>query len=98
MLKRLLMVFLNFLLLAAPGAMAYAAGGEKVPDMATHKVKMAGLSAINAFFAGWYNDNKYVFALIVTFIMLAVGMMIALVTDVILKIIGMDVSKIEHHE
>jgi hypothetical protein len=89
---------LNFLLLAAPTAQVWAAGGKAPPDMAARQVKMAGLSAINAFFAGWYNDNKMVFAIIVTVIMGAVGGLIAFVTDIILKIVGMDVSKIEHHE
>ena len=96
--KKLAVFMLNFLLLAMP-ALVWAAGpGEKVPDMATRQVKVAGLSAINAFFAGWYNDNKMVFAIIVTVIMGVVGGIIAFVTDIFLKIAGLDVSKIEHHE
>jgi hypothetical protein len=66
--------------------------------MATRQVKLVGLSAVNAFFAGWYNDNKWIFAIIVTVIMGVVGGVIALLTDIGLKVIGMDVSKIEHHE
>ena len=96
--KRIIVFMLNFFLLAVP-ALVWAAGpGEKVPDMAIRQVKVAGLSAINAFFAGWHNDNKMVFAIIITVIMGAVGGIIAVVTDVFLKAIGMDVSKIEHHE
>lgn len=96
--KKLPALILNFLLLALP-ALVWAAGpGEKAPDMATRQVKVEGLSFINAFFAGWYNDNKMVFAIIVTVIMGLVGGIIAFVTDIILKFIGMDVSKIEHHE
>ena len=96
--KKLAVLMLNFLLLAMP-ALVWAAGpGEKAPDMAARQVKVAGLSAINAFFAGWYNDNKMVFAIIVTVIMGVVGGIIALVTDIFLKIVGLDVSKIEHHE
>ena len=37
-------------------------------------------------------------AILVTLLMCGVGMLIALVTDIILKAVGMDVSKIEHHE
>jgi hypothetical protein len=95
--KRLTVLMLNFLLLAMP-TLVWAAGGKAPPDMAARQVKMAGLSAINAFFAGWYNDNKMVFAIIVTVIMGLMGGIIAFVTDIILKIVGMDVSKIEHHE
>ena len=59
---------------------------------------LANLSGINHFFAGWYNDNLWVYATIVTVLMGVMGFVIALVTDVILKMIGMEVSKIEHHE
>ena len=96
--KRLWAVIINLLLLAAP-ALAWAAGpGEKVPDMGARKVATAGLSAINMFFAGWYNDNKWIFAIIVTVIMGLMGGIIAFVTDIFLKAAGLDVSKIDHHE
>ena len=46
----------------------------------------------------WYNDNLWVYATIVTVLMGLLGFTIALVTDVILKMIGMEIHKIEHHE
>jgi hypothetical protein len=96
--KKFWAVILNCFLLALP-ALAWAAGpGEKTADFAAKQVKMEGLNAINYFFAASYNSNKLMFAFIVTVIMGAVGGIIAFVTDIILKIIGMDVSKIEHHE
>uniref|UniRef100_A0A7C3WPS5 Uncharacterized protein n=1 Tax=Desulfobacca acetoxidans TaxID=60893 RepID=A0A7C3WPS5_9BACT len=96
--KKLAALLVNLFLLALP-ALAWAAGpGEKVPDMATRQVKVEGLSCINAFFASWYNTNKMVFALAVTVLMGVVGGLIAFCTDIFLKLIGMDVSKIEHHE
>ncbi len=49
-------------------------------------------------FARWYNENIWLYAIIVTVLMGAVGLLIALVTDIILKMIGMEVHKIEHHE
>ncbi len=95
--KRWWGIFFNFFLLAGPG-LAWAAGGEKAPDMAQRQVKLDGLSSINYFFASWYNSNKWVFAIIVTLLMCLIGVMIAFVTDIILKAVGMEVSKIEHHE
>lgn len=97
--RKLVVLIINIFLCALP-ALVWAAGpGEKdVPDMAARQVKVEGLSFINAFFANWYNSNKLVFAIIVTVIMGVVGGLIALATDIILKVIGMDVSKIEHHE
>ena len=96
--KRLWAIIINFLLLTAP-ALVWAAGdAEKVPDMGTRQVATVGLSAINLFFAGWYNDNKWVFAIIVTVIMGLIGGIIAFVTDIFLKAAGLDVSKMDHHE
>jgi ABC-type phosphate/phosphonate transport system permease subunit len=56
------------------------------------------LSGLNYFFASWYNDNMWLYAIMVTLIMGVIGLLIALVTDVILKMIGMEVHKMEHHE
>ncbi|OGP70197.1 MAG: hypothetical protein A2Y80_04505 [Deltaproteobacteria bacterium RBG_13_58_19] len=97
--KNLGAIIVNFFLLTIPLALAWAAEpGEKTADFATKQVKVAGLNAVNYFFASYYNENKLMFAIIVTVIMGAVGGIIAFVTDRILKIVGMDVSKIEHHE
>jgi hypothetical protein len=97
-LKRLRILLLNGLLLALPVLALAADPGEKVPDMAARQVKVEGLGAVNAFFAGWYNSNKLVFAIIVTVVMGVVGGLIAVITDLFLKAAGLEVSKIEHHE
>lgn len=96
--KRLWTIIINLLLLTAPSLVWAADPGEKVVNMATRQVATAGLSAINLFFAGWYNDNKWVFAIIVTVIMGLIGGIIAFVTDIFLKAAGLDVSKMDHHE
>lgn len=96
--KKLRILLFNFVLLALPVLALAADPGEKAPDMAIRQVRVEGLGAINAFFAHWYNTNKLVFAIIVTVIMGMVGGIIAVVTDVFLKAVGLDVSKIEHHE
>lgn len=96
--KRLWVILCNLCLLGLPSLVWAAGPGEKVPDMATRKVATVGLSAINLFFAGWYNDNKWVFAIIVTVIMGLIGGIIAFVTDIFLKAAGLDVSKMDHHE
>ena len=62
------------------------------------KIDLAKLSGLNYFFASWYNDNMWLYAIIVTVLMGVIGLLIALVTDIILKMIGMEVHKIEHHE
>ncbi len=95
--KRILAVIFNLFLLLLP-TLVWAAVGEKIPDYSTHKVNLQGLGGLNYFFAHWYNDSKMIFAIIVTLVMGAIGVAIAAVTDVFLKAIGMDVSKMEHHE
>ena len=95
--KRIWVFIVNFCLLIFP-SLVWGAVGEKVPDFATHKVSLQGLGGLNLFFAHWYNDSKMIFALIVTLVMGLVGVAIAAVTDVILKAVGMEVTKMEHHE
>jgi hypothetical protein len=95
--KRFSVIIINFLLLGVP-ALVCAGEGLEVPEELNKKVDLANLSGISHFFAKWYNDNLWVYAIMVTVIMGLAGFAIALVADVILKMIGMEVSKIEHLE
>jgi ABC-type phosphate/phosphonate transport system permease subunit len=94
-LKKLWVIIFNFFLLGLP-TLVWAAA-EKAEAL-EKKVDVTKLSGINYFFASWYNDNMWLYAIIVTVLMGVVGMLIAVVTDVFLKMIGMEVHKIEHHE
>ena len=94
--KRFWVIIFNLVLLGVPSALVWAAA-EKAEAL-EKKVDVTKLSGINYFFASWYNDNMWLYALIVTVLMGVVGMLIAVVTDVFLKMIGMEVHKIEHHE
>lgn len=93
--KRFSAIILNFLLLITP-TLVWAAAEKAEP--LEKKVHLANLTGINLFFAQWYNDNMWVYAIIVTLLMGAVGGIIAFVTDIFLKMVGMEVTKIEHHE
>ena len=95
--KRFSVIIINFLLLGVP-TLVCASEGVKIPEELNKKVDLANLGGISYFFAKWYNDNLWIYATIVTVVMGLAGFAIALVTDVILKMIGMEVSKIEHHE
>jgi hypothetical protein len=87
---------LNFFLLAVPGTLVWAAA-EKAEAL-EKKIDLTKLTGLNYFFASWYNDNMWLYAIMVTALMGLIGLLIALVTDIILKMIGMEVHKIEHHE
>ncbi len=93
--KKLSVILFNFLLLALP-TLLWAA--EEKAELLQKRVDLTNLGGINYFFAKWYNDNLWVYALIVTVLMGTVGLLIALGTDVILKMVGMETHKIEHHE
>ena len=96
--KRLCVIIFNFFLLTVSGSLLWASEGLDIPQELGNKVSLANLSGINYFFAHWYNDNMWVYAGMVTALMGLLGLSIALVTDVILKMIGMEIHKIEHHE
>ncbi|MHB8069235.1 MAG: hypothetical protein ACYDIC_15195 [Desulfobaccales bacterium] len=93
--KKIWVIIFNCCLLGLP-VLAWAAA-EKAESL-DRKVDLANLSGINLFFARYYNDNLWAYAAITTVLMGTVGFAIALVTDVFLKMVGMEVSKIEHHE
>lgn len=95
--KRFFALIVNFYLLTLP-TLLWAAEGLDVPEAMEKKVPLAGLSGMNLFFAKSYNENLWMYAIYCTVLMGVVGMAIALVVDVILKSIGMEVHKIEHKE
>jgi len=95
--KRLRIILVNLLFMSLP-VFSWAGGEGEKADNLIQQVDLTNLSGLNYFFARWYNDNLWIYALIVTALMGVVGLIIALVTDIILKMIGMEVSKIDHHE
>lgn len=94
--KHYLVLILNFLLLAVPSTLVW--GAAEKAEALDKKIDLAKLTGLNYFFASWYNDNMWLYAIMVTALMGVIGLLIALVTDVILKMIGMEVHKMEHHE
>lgn len=95
--KRFSALIICFCLLTVP-TLLWAGEGLDVPEAMEKKVSLEGLNAFNRFFADAYNNNLWAYAIYCTVLMGVVGMAIALVTDVILKSIGMEVHKIEHKE
>ena len=56
------------------------------------------LKGLKYFLVEKYNSSKVTYSIIVTLLMAALGVTIGFITDFILKIIGLDVQKIAHHE
>lgn len=97
MLKTLRIIIFNLLFVSLP-IWAWAGGGGEKATKLERKVDLANLSGLNYLFASWYNDSIWLYAAVATVLMGVVGLAIAFGTDIILKMIGMEVSKIEHHE
>ena len=101
--KKLFSIILNFLLLSCPAVLVWAAEpGEKTEAVRplVPPEELAKLGGMNKFFAEMFNydSNHLAYAILVTVIMGVMGGVIAFVTDIFLKMVGMDVSKIDHHE
>lgn len=77
--------------------LSFFLGVEKEGDIVT-KVDISNLTGLRLWIVNLYNDERLLFALLVTFVMAGVGISIAFITDIILKLFGLEVTKIEHHE
>ena len=94
--KHYLVLIINFFLLIVSSTLVW--GAAEKAEALEKKIDVTKLTGLNYFFASWYNDNMWLYAIMVTALMGVIGLIIALVTDIILKMIGMEVHKMEHHE
>ena len=78
---------------------SYLFAGEKGNENAiTNKVDTSNLSGISLWLVNLYNEERVVFALVVTLSMAVIGILIAKIADLVLKLVGFETTKIEHHE
>ena len=61
-------------------------------------VDTSKLEGIRLWLTNLYNTQRFAFAVVVTFTMATIGITIAFLADVILKMLGLEISKIQHHE
>lgn len=72
--------------------------GGKQQAAISKKIDTKDLSGINLWIAEMYNNDRVLYAVVVTLVMAALGSIMAFGTDLILKYFGMNVSKISHSE
>ena len=72
--------------------------GGKQEAAISKKIDTKDLSGINLWIAEMYNNDRILYAVVVTMVMAALGSIMAFGTDLILKYFGMNVSKISHSE
>jgi len=82
----------------AVSATEVSAGDHGSDDELEHRVQVEDLSGFNRWLGELYNDNRWLFAVVVTATMALMGTVIALVADVVLKRLGLGVKPMRHGE
>ena len=72
-------------------------GGKEVTTL-NKKIDTKDLSGINLWIADLYNNDRFLYAVVVTSVMALLGSIMAFGTDLVLKYFGINVSKISHAE
>lgn len=65
------------------------AGGDHDNEKLEHVVPLDGKSGISLLMARWYNENRLLYALVVTAAMALFGFLIGRATELVLKLIGL---------
>jgi ABC-type phosphate/phosphonate transport system permease subunit len=65
-----------------------AAGGYGDTDALEHKVTTADKTGLNLLLTQLYNDHRLIYSLVVTLTMAFLGMVVALATELLLKLLG----------
>jgi hypothetical protein len=74
--------------LTAVSVIALASDGEEETGKLDHVVTLEGKSGVNLLLARWYNENRLVYALVVTATMAVLGIVVGQVTEFGLRLIG----------
>ncbi len=72
--------------------------GGKNETALSKKIDTKDLSGINLWIAELYNNDRILYAVIVTLVMASLGSIMAFGADLVLKYFGMNVSRISHSE
>lgn len=98
-LKKIITLILFCFLFTCIYSNSYAGeiGGKQETEI-SKKIDTKDLSGINLWIADLYNNDRILYAVIVTLVMAALGSIMAFGTDLVLKYFGMSVSKISHSE
>ena len=87
MIKRVLVVVVTVSIASGIISLAIAGGGEEAGKL-EHKVSLEGKTGANLLLARWYNENRLVYALVVTATMAVLGIVVGQITEFTLRIMG----------
>jgi hypothetical protein len=82
------------------GIKTYASGevGGKEQAVLNVVIDTKDLTGVNLWIAEMYNNDRTLYAIVVTLVMATMGSVMAFGTDLVLKRFGMNVTRISHHE
>jgi hypothetical protein len=92
-----LLMFCFIVICAYNNAYASEGGGKQEPTL-NKVIDTKNLSGINLWIAEIYNNDRVLYAVIVTLVMASLGSIMAFGTDLVLKFFGINVTRISHHE
>jgi ABC-type phosphate/phosphonate transport system permease subunit len=97
--KKLITVLIFFFIVACVYNNIYAGeGGGKTETTLNRVIETKNLTGVNLWIAEIYNNDRVLYAVIVTMVMAVLGSVMAFGTDLVLKFFGINVSRIAHHE
>jgi len=97
--KKLMILIIFCFIYASINYYSYAneVSGKQEPTL-SHKVETKNLSGVDLLIVNLYNNDRILYAIVVTLVMASLGSIMAFGTDLVLKFFGMSVSKISHNE
>jgi hypothetical protein len=97
--KKLLILLLFCFISVNINSYAYASEiGGKQETALNNKIDTQNLSGVDLLIVNLYNNDRILYAVVVTLVMASLGSIMAFGTDLVLKFFGMNVTKISHKE
>ncbi len=100
-LKKIFVLFLISLSISCVWSSGMVYGGDvggKEESALKIIIDTKDLTGINLWIAELYNNDRTLYAIVVTLVMATLGSIMAFGTDLVLKRFGMNVTRISHHE
>ena len=83
-----ILVALLFSVLLLSSLPAFASGGHGDTGQLEHVVSLEGKTGLNLMLAELYNEDRLLYALVVTVTMAVLGIVVGQITEMILKLLG----------
>lgn len=99
--KKAVVLSLIFLISVCAFSSPYKPEGNtaaRAATVVTHETQETHLSGFEKWVTRIYNGHRVLYAVIVTLVMAAMGITLAFLADIVLKALGLEVSRISHRE